>query len=361
MKLKRASIAGIAVVIGAGILVGPRVFTWAQTLAGSMAAGAAGATLGAAGGAGLLTPSQYAKKATDAGARTNQAGQEMMMDTDLGGPNMPNVSMQAQQQKTPTVQPERWGNENGRQMLHQLTGHAHRTYSPGNVGKSRHQRNVLSKYVKPASGWLKYYLPEDRYKVTSKVWQFTTTPNDKFYYDPWVLATKRRPAGKVIGFHTWQDAVIAGYRPDPVSLPAPGRQLAILATYSQGDMMQRFIEYTYAGQITPTVFDRNFDYIKSVADTVESSKHWSHLLEPTVDQAIGATLGLTSPPSQVGTAPVQQQQQNAPGEPGMPGEEAPPGTLPPAGDNSDPRMEQYNRFQQNAAGLAATPGNQPAP
>jgi hypothetical protein len=72
----------------------------------------------------------------------------------------------------------------------------------------------------------------------------------------------------------------------------------------------------------------------SVAHTVESSSHWSYLLEPTVDQAIGSTLGLTSPPTQVGTVPVQQQ--NTGGDTGMPGEAAPPGALPPAGDAAAP-------------------------
>jgi hypothetical protein len=334
MKLKRASIVGVAVVIGAGILGGPRVIAWAQTLAGTAAAGAAGATLGAAGGAGLLTPSQYAKKATDAGKKTNADARNMMPGENAGQPNMPDVSMQAQQSKAPAAQPEQWGNENGQQMLHQLTSHRHVSYSPGNVGRRRSHK-VLAKYIKPARGWLGYYLPADRYKVTSKVWQFTTTPNDKFYYDPWVLATKHRPAGQVIGFHTWQDAMIAGYRPDPVSLPAPGRQLAILASYSQGDMMQKFIEFTYAGQINPIVFDEDYRYVMSVAHTVESSSHWSYLLEPTVDQAIGSTLGLTSPPTQVGTVPVQQQQ-NTGGDAAMPGEAAPPGALPPAGDAAAP-------------------------
>lgn len=338
MKLTRASIAGVAVVIGAGILAGPRVVAWAQTLAGSMAAGAAGATLGAAGGAGLLTPSQYAKKATDAGKKTNQADQGMMPGGEAGQPNMPDVSMQAQQPKAPSVQPERWGNENGRQMLNQLTSHSHISYSPGNAGKRRRSHNVLAKYIKPATGWLGYYLPQDRYKVTSHVWRFTTTPNDKFYYDPWVLATKHRPAGLVIGFNTWQDAMIAGYRPDPVSLPAPGRQLAILATYSQGDMMQKLIEFTYAGQIAPVVFDEDYRYVMSVAHAVDSSAHWRYLLESTVDQAIGSTLGLASPPTSVGTAPAQQQQntEGGAGAPGMPGEAAPPGALPPAGDAAPP-------------------------
>jgi hypothetical protein len=359
MKLKRASIAGVAVVIGAGILAGPRVIAWAQTLAGTMAAGAAGATLGAAGGAGLLTPSQYAKKATDAGKRTNQADQNMTPGGDSGQPSMPDVSIQSQQPKAPSVQAEQWGNENGRQMLDQLTGRAHVKYSPGNVGKRRSHRNVLAKYIKPARGWLRYYLPQDRYKVTSKVWQYTTTPNDRFYYDPWVLATKHRPAGQVIGFHTWQDALIAGYRPDPVSLPAPGRQLAILASYSQGDMMQKFIEFTYAGQISPVVFDEDYHYVMSVAHTVESSSHWNYLLEPTVDQAIGSTLGLTSPPTQVGT--VSSQTQTEQGNAGMPGEAAPAGALPPAGDAGDARMDQYNRFQKNAGDLAANPGNSPRP
>ena len=335
MKLKRASFAGVAVVIGAGILVGPRVIAWAQTLAGTAAAGAAGATLGAAGGAGLLSPSEYAKKATDAGKKLNAADKKMMRGGDAGQPNMPDVSMQTQQPKAPSVQPERWGNENGEQMLHQLTSHRHVSYSPGSVGKRRRHHNVLAKYIKPARGWLSYYLPQDRYKVTSHIWKFTTTPNDKFYYDPWVLATKHRPAGQVIGFNTWQDAMIAGYRPDPVSLPAPGRQLAILASYSQGDMMQKFIEFTYAGQINPVVFDEDYKYVSRVAHAVKSSSHWSYLLEPTVDQAIGSTLGLTSPPTQVGTVPVQKQQ-NAQGDAGMPGEAAPPGALPPAGDAAAP-------------------------
>jgi hypothetical protein len=329
MKLKRASIAGVAVVIGAGILAGPRVIAWAQTLAGTAAAGAAGATLGAAGGAGLLSPSQYAKKATDAGKKTNAAAKKMMSGGGAGQPNMPDVSMKAQQPKAASVQPERWGNENGEQMIHQLTSHRHVSYSPGNVGKGRRHHNVLAKYIKPARGWLGYYLPQDRYKVTSHIWKYTTTPNDKFYYDPWVLATKHRPAGQVIGFNTWQDAMIAGYRPDPVSLPAPGRQLAILSSYSQGDMMQKFIEFTYAGQITPVVFDEDYRYVMSVAHTVESSSHWSYLLEPTVDQAIGSTLGLTSRPTQVGTSPVEKQQ-NSSVDAGMPGEAAPPGALPPA-------------------------------
>lgn len=360
MKLTRASIVGVVVVIGAGILAGPRVVAWAQTLAGTMAAGAAGATLGAAGGAGLLTPSQYAKKATDAGKRTNQADQNMTPGGDAGQPNMPDVSMQSQQPaRALPVQAEQWGHDNGRQMLDQLTGHAHVKYSPGNVGKRRSHRKVLAKYIKPARGWLGYYLPQDRYKVTSKIWQFTTTPNDKFYYDPWVLATKHRPAGQVIGFHTWQDALIAGYRPDPVSLPAPGRQLAILASYSQGDMMQKFIEFTYAGQINPAVFEEDYRYVMRVAHTVESSSHWSYLLEPTVDQAIGSTLGLTSPPTQVGSAPAPKQQNQQGAE--MPGGAAVPGALPPAGGADDPRMEQYNRFQKNAGNLAATPGNSPAP
>ena len=336
MKLKRASIAGVAVVIGAGILAGPRVIAWAQTLAGTAAAGAAGATLGAAAGSGMLRPSEYAKKATDAGQKTNAAAENAMAGADAGQPNIPDPSTAgAQQAAAPKVQPEQWGNENGQQMLNQLTSHHHVKTSPGNVGKRRRHQKVLAKYIKPARGWLGYYLPQDRYKVTSKVWQFTTTPNDKFYYDPWVLATKHRPAGQVIGFHTWQDAMIAGYRPDPASLPAPGRQLAILASYSQGDMMQKFIEFTYAGQINPTVFDEDYRYVMSVARTVESSSHWSYLLGSTVDQAIGSTIGLASPPTQVGTVPVQQQQ-NAQGAPGMPGEAAPPGALPPAGDAAAP-------------------------
>ncbi|MEO6907800.1 MAG: hypothetical protein ABI210_07910 [Abditibacteriaceae bacterium] len=347
MKLKRTSIAGVAVIIGAGILAGPRVVAWAQTLAGSMAAGAAGATLGAAGGAGLLTPSQYAKKATDAAKKTNSLDRKRK---NTGGPNMPNVSMKAQQPQESGVQPLRWGYQNGKQMLHQLTNSAHQNYSSGSVRKSRHHRNVLSKYIKPSRGWLAYYLPQDRYKMNKKVWQFTTTPNDKFYYQPWVLATKRRPPGEVIGFHTWQDAVIAGYRPDPVSLPEPGRQLATLASYSQGDMMQKFIEFTYNGQINPIVFDADYKYVIRVAHAVKSSHSWSYLLEPTVDQAIGATLGLNDPPNSIGSSSPTQPKDQA-GAPGAPGKTTPPGE-----ENTDPRMANYNKLQNNAADLSKKPG-----
>lgn len=312
MKLKRASIAGVTIVIGAACLFGPRVVAWAQTLGETAAAGAAGATLGAAGGSGLLAPSQYAKKATDAAKKMQTADKG---GANKGEPNMPNPTTQAAQTK-PAVPLMHWGNENGQQMLHQLVSRPHYSYARGSAGKGRHHRNVLAKYRKPAHGWLAYYLLADRYKVTSHDWRFTTTPNDKFYYDPWVLATKHRPAGDVIGFHTWQDAVIAGYRPDPASLPAPGRQLALLASYSQGPMMEKYIEYTYAGQITPIVFDANYHYVAEVAHQVKSSKTWSYLLAPTVEQAIGSTIGLASPPAYVGKAPPPPTQSGTPGAPG---------------------------------------------
>lgn len=331
MKLKRVLIAGVAVVIGVGVLAGPQVYAWAQTLAGSMAAGAAGATLGAAAGSGILSPSDYTKNLP--------SGPNLPpVDIGLGQPGMtapagvPNVSIQEQSTKS-TVKSVQWGHENGRQMLNQLTNSNHRYYPHKEVGnRTPHHRKVLAKYTKPPRGWLGYYLPADRYKITSDVWQAVTTPNDKFFYEPWVLATKHRRAGEVIGFHTWQDAMIAGYRPDPVSLPAPGRKLAIMASYSDGSMMQKYIEYVYAGQIAPVVFEKNYEYVMKVAHQVESSKYWSHLLVPTVEQAIGATLGLTSAPTQVGTVPVQEKQNTMePGMPGMPGGPLPPGALPPPG------------------------------
>lgn len=338
MKLKRASIAGVAIVLGAACLFGPRVLAWAQTLADTAAAGAAGATLGAAGGSGLLPPSQYAKKATDAAKKMQSMGK----GAHKGEPNIPNPSAQAAQSQS-AVTLMQWGNENGQQMLHQLVSHPHYKYPRGHVGKGRrHHRNVLAKYRKPARGWLAYYLLADRYKVTSHDWRFTTTPNDKFYYDPWVLATKHRPAGDVIGFHTWQDAVAAGYRPDPSSLPAPGRQLALLASYSQGPMMEKYIEYTYSGQIPPTTFDANYRYVTIVAHQVKASKKWSYLLAPTVEQAIGATLGLNLPPAYIGKAAAPLKQSSVPGTPGA------------ASANASP-------VSPDAAGAPGAPSSLPAP
>ena len=48
----------------------------------------------------------------------------------------------------------------------------------------------------------------------------------------------------VVGFRTWQEAMQAGYRPDPVSRPEPGAQIVHLAKLTpQSKALQRFVEF----------------------------------------------------------------------------------------------------------------------
>lgn len=365
MKRKRLILFGAAAVTLTAVC---GVGVYAQTLAGTTAAIGAGATLGAAGGAGLLTPSQYAAPATSAGAQRNG-----MMDEAGGDPAMPGMpganGATAQVQAPP--KPIRWGNDSGSDMLRQLTQTRTRKVVPssktnrssrsaqriGRMSKAQRTKAVNSKYQKPAAGYLSWYLKEDRYKVTSKVWQFVTTPNDKFYYRPWAPAMRLRNPARVIGFHTWQDAMIAGYRPDPVTKPEPGAQLARLANLTDGSNLSTYVEYIYAGQVTPASFDANYKYVSYVANLVSSKSHTRHLVGSTVNDVLGAFMGLNAYPSSVG-GPVRTVQTNVMGPDGMPSPEAMPGEAP-AGlqpGNMDTREEQYNQFGQRAGGLARQPG-----
>ena len=96
---------------------------------------------------------------------------------------------------------------------------------------AQRKRLVLKKYDIAPVGWLSSYLPADRYKF-GKVWQYVSTETDKHYYRPSDMARRRFNANRVIGFRTWQLAMLAGYTPDPVSKPAPGPQILALAQYT---------------------------------------------------------------------------------------------------------------------------------
>ncbi len=319
------------------------VTVYAQTLAGTGAAIGAGATLGAAGGAGLMTPGQYAAPATGAAANAQNAqGAAMEGDPAMGGPGAPGGA--GGTTVTVTTRPAlKWGPDSGNDMVRQLTSvrrsapraskattrrSSRRARAIGNMSKNQRTKMVLSKYQKPPVGYLSWYLKEDRYKVTSKVWQFVSTPNDKFYYRPWAPAMRLRNPARVIGFHTWQDAMIAGYRPDPVTKPEPGQQLAYLASLTRGPMLSNYFEYVYSGQITPAAFDANYKYVRYVANLVSQRADTRPLVGQTVEQVLGAALGLNPMPRSVGGPPPGAQRQNAMqgAEPGMP-----PGAMPAAG------------------------------
>jgi hypothetical protein len=358
------------------------VAVYAQTLAGTGAAIGAGATLGAAGGAGLLTPGEYARPATGAAAGAQNA-QAAAMEGEPGGGGAPGAGGAggANANAPTTPPPLKWGPDTGDDMVRQLTSvrrparrasvkttrrSARRASAVGSMSKTQRTKMVMSKYKKPPVGYLSWYLKEDRYKVTSKVWQFVTTPNDKFYYRPWAPAMRLRNPARVIGFHTWQDAMIAGYRPDPITKPEPGQQLAYLATLTRGPMLSRYFEYVYAGQITPAAFDANYKYVRYVARLVSQRKDTRPLVGETVEQVLGAALGLNPMPTSVGGPPPSAQNNNVMNGAeagGMPPDAMPPGATTPPGmapgstpnipnPGMDKREDQYNQFGQRAGGLA---------
>jgi len=257
-----------------------------------------------------------------------------------------------------TLEPRRWGPQRGSAFLSELlAGRRPVRPIPAPLGKARSPRRqatlsrnlkkmpdrqrtavVMEKYDVPPVGWLKLYLPEDRYKVTSKAWQYVSIEDDagkypvRFYYRPWASTMlqllQERPssrvpsrANRVIGFRTWQDAMIAGYRPDPVTRPEPGRQVAYLASLTRSPQLETYVEYVYAGQMTPETFTRNYSYIRQVATIVSSHKHTRPLLGQTIAQVLGAALGQGSVPESVGGPPPQIAPMNPEGMPsGTPSE-----------------------------------------
>jgi hypothetical protein len=247
----------------------------------------------------------------------------------------------------PRQEPLRWGKETGNDFLNELlsrrtagrgTGRAvapSRRVSPKQMARLPRQtrsRIIASKYKKPPVGYLSYYLPQDRYKVTSAIWKYVSIEDDrarypvKHYYRPdspvflRILSQKPRNGqaryNRVIGFASWQDALSAGYRPDPVSKPAPGAELATLASIAPRANLARYTEFLYSGQIPPQAFGRTFSYIRRVQRVINSRQDTRRYLRPTVGQILLAALGEGSIPRTVGGTPRAVVTTNVMGGPG---------------------------------------------
>ena len=286
---------------------------------------------------------------------------------------------------TASTAPLRQGSASGRAIISQLRGPSptrnipvrrklsakQRAIQARRVAKmtpAQRKKMVLKKYDIPPVGWLASYLPADRYKF-GKIWQYVSTETDKHYYRPQDMARKRFNANKVIGFRTWQLAMLAGYTPDPVTKPAPGAQLLALSQYANGPNFYRFVEYTYSGQVSPSQFVASYTYARKVTNALRSSKEGRKYLHNTLDRVFQAivegnpnliprTVG--GPPPAPATAaggfggsfgggtgrtgipggpPAFPGNVNAPGIPpaGVPG--APPAGVP----GGDPRSSQFDR------------------
>ena len=374
-----------------------------ETLAGVSAGTAAAAGLGAMGATVAMNAGQNARDNIP-----GQAGGGMIPDeTGLGGgfggpgaPGFPNVSVTTTVQRT---QSQSWTRRTGDQYISELlnarapraprmTTAQRRARARAEAAQARRfarmtpaqRRRVLAaRYRKPPVGYLSYYLPQDRYKLTSGIWRFVTIEDDqraypvRYYYRPWsssmirLLSTPVRGVrryNRVIGFRTWQDAMLAGYVPDPVTKPEPGAQIANIARMNRGPALARYVEFVYSGQVSPQVFDANYNYIQEVRRAVVSQRHTRPLLGRTIGQVMAAIMGEGQLPRYVGGTPrppaTAQGFPPGMGGPGFGGPPSgfsgpppgvggpPPGAFPGSAPGSqDQRVDDFNRFRNNAANL----------
>lgn len=83
----------------------------------------------------------------------------------------------------------------------------------GSMGPSALAAAKLKKA--PPPGWIRHYLPDDRYKVAGRVWKWVSTENDRYFHKPSCPHILKQPADGVIGFASADDAREAGYQSDP--------------------------------------------------------------------------------------------------------------------------------------------------
>lgn len=249
---------------------------------------------------------------------------------------------------------------------------------------AQRKKFVMQKYDIRPRNWLAHYLKADRYKMTSGLWGFLTTRTSRFYYRPWSAAMLKADPNHVIGFRTWQDAMLAGYRPDPVSRPEPAPQLVQMASYTKGPGMQRYIEFVYAGQVSPTVFTRNYQYVTQVATVLQNYKRrypsTPSYTGETVEKVLLASMGEGAVPTSIGGPPPPPPSLNG----GMSGEfssgssgsgsgmmmsgsgsSSGSSSMMSSGSSEPPgsgkREESFNNFSSRAGSLANVPANSSGP
>lgn len=279
--------------------------------------------------------------------------------------------------KTPD-EPFHWDDMRGADYVRELRSRPTRRARSSRVALNRAPyKKPYKKYPLRARGWLSYYLLQDRYKFATRAWTYVTIEDDRgrypvrYYYrpnSPTFLAMIANPPrtirrfNRVVGFKSWRDAMIAGLRPDPVSKPEPAPRVLKLASLTNSNGAMRFIEAAYAGQMSPQQFDSGVDYVAEVARTIRANRATRSLAPRAINQVVLALLGEAEFPTQViGTrsrvvqvlTPTTATNATTPG--GAPTSK--PGAINPTDPNFIPgggtenRMDGYNRFQRNAAGL----------
>lgn len=273
-----------------------------ETLSGVGAASGMGATLGAAATGGGMRARQSAQNVGAPGAM----GDGMADGT--GNPRFPGAATTTMTQTTVTrvSTPLAARPGSGQAILGQLLAPPFRP-SPVRTRRSpsaqaayarrvarmsptARKKLVLNKYRIAPRGYLATYLPADRYKF-AKAWKYVSTETDRFYYRPQDMAARLDfNPNRVIGFRTWQDAMLAGYRPDPVSKPEPGNELAYLATLTRDEPLTQYVEYIYSGQVSPASVTSTVSYVRRVKSVIDRNPRARPYQRQTVNSILTATL-----------------------------------------------------------------------
>ena len=232
-----------------------------------------------------------------------------------GTPNFPNVAGGAGVAGTGVInRPFHWGDMRGEDFVRELQRRPTVRSRSRIRGQRSSYRRPLAKYKVPPRGFLSYYLLQDRYKITQGHWRFVSIEDDRakyptrFYYRPnsptmlALLASSPRGIrryNRVIGFKTWRDAMIAGYRPDPVSKPEPAARVLQLASLTRSNAAMRYIEAAYAGQMSPSQFESGVIYAGDVVRAVRSNPATRGQARQIANQAVLTLLGEAQMPTQV--------------------------------------------------------------
>ncbi|HEX9998294.1 MAG TPA: hypothetical protein VGB45_14235 [Abditibacterium sp.] len=333
-----------------------------EGLAGLGAASAMGATLGAAATTGIR-PGAATRGINNAGEDMDEAGRP---GTETSTITETSIAT------TRVVTPLSGVSGRGRDILGQLLAVPFRP-TPERVRRSpraqaayarriarmspaARKRLTLNKYRIAPRGYLASYLPADRYKF-ARAWKYVSTETDRFYYRPQDMARRNFNANRVIGFRTWQDAMLAGYRPDPISKPEPGNQIAFLASLTRDEPLLRYVEYIYAGQVSPAAVASTYTYVRQVKTVIDRNPRVRGFQRGTVNAILEASLTGDSSriPTQLGVIPKPRVIRAA-GDPNFPANV----NGQPMGGNFDSperREAEFNAFRNNAGRMANTPTN----
>ena len=296
-----------------------------DSLAGVGMATSAGASIDAASASSLSAGRVTQRLNGGANHNVGQTSHDLMNETDRAGdlaanaPEFPNASTGASPSAgAPAISGSAaadWG-MSGQQELDELTSTPTESIASGAGGgntraarrarylrararvrsrRRRHRRGKaevqMTSYQPPATYWLFHYLPEDQYKIEAGDWKFVSEETDRYYYAPNAPGILAQDADHVIGFHTWQDAMIAGYRPDPRTKPTPGAQFAYLASMDpDGTMLTTFVQVAYGGQMTPQNFDATYAYLTHVIGVMNRYPYVSDLRGGVIEKVFQASL-----------------------------------------------------------------------